>query len=215
MSRLISRCSVSPETSSAMEGQLFPEYQYDTRREIEPAFFCFPSPEPPSDPRKRQSPSTPEIPGRARSSSPSARALITPSARQAPCNSAHPGRYHPLWEVGTLGLAPRALVGRRGRGRVASVRRVAPRPPTNTAWRQSAGSECPLLQVPSPQPSSSAVSSPEGAPSYPDPGRFDQPSSETSLRMAAPLLFHQWGPSPQHRTGAWKGLQTLVWPEGS
>lgn len=47
MSRLISRCSVSPETSSAMEGQLFPEYQYDTRREIEPAFFLFSSPEPP------------------------------------------------------------------------------------------------------------------------------------------------------------------------
>lgn len=41
VSCLISRCSMSPETSSALESRLFSEYQYDIRREIEPGFFCF------------------------------------------------------------------------------------------------------------------------------------------------------------------------------
>ena len=78
---LLSRCSMSPETSSALESRLFSEYQYDIRREIEPGFFCFFFlSRAPSDPRRRQSPSRPDALGIPQSSSPSVRALITPSA---------------------------------------------------------------------------------------------------------------------------------------
>lgn len=120
MSRLISRCSVSPETSSAMEGQLFPEYQYDTR-EIEPAFFCFLSRAPLTlgrdkvHPRLRKS-------GRARSSSPSARSSDPPSAPPGSMQLGTPWPLSPALGSGHVGHSTQSTRGRRGRGRVASVR---------------------------------------------------------------------------------------------